>query len=96
MIRKKIINNIKALAIKAYKTLCCEGMARVDLFLKDDNEIIINEINTIPGFTSASMFPMMWQKMGIDYKELISEIIQLCLRRFEISKSYETDYNVAN
>jgi D-alanine-D-alanine ligase len=65
----------------------------VDLFLTETGEILINEINTIPGFTNASMFPMMWQKMGLSFTELISELIDLCLKRNKASENLETDYN---
>ncbi|MCK5705130.1 MAG: hypothetical protein KAI29_28455 [Cyclobacteriaceae bacterium] len=82
--------------MQAYQALRCEDFARVDLFLTEGGEIIINEINTIPGFTSASMFPMMWQNMGISYTELISELVNLCLKRFNVSKDLETDYNAGN
>ncbi len=93
---KEIMEEIMKISIAAYKALRCDDFARVDLFLTDKNEIIINEINTIPGFTNASMFPMMWQNMGLSYTELISELIQLCLKRFEALKSVETDYNAVN
>lgn len=87
---------IRQNSMKAYQALRCEDFARVDLFLKEDGSIIVNEINTIPGFTSASMFPMMWQQMGMTYTELISELIHLCLQRFNTSKDLETDYDVGN
>ena len=59
------MNKIQTLAVKAFKVLCCEGMARVDFFLKENGEIYINEINTIPGFTSISMYPKLWEESGI-------------------------------
>jgi len=91
-----IIEEIRKFSIAAYKALRCDDYARVDLFLTDKNEIIINEINTIPGFTDASMFPMMWMHMGMTFKELISEIINLCLNRFNATKDLETSYNLPN
>lgn len=93
---KSTTENIKRVAILAYQALRCEDFARVDLFLTEDGNVIINEINTIPGFTNASMFPMMWQEMGISYTELISELISLCLKRHNASKGLETDYNAVN
>ncbi len=89
---KKIVNNVQTLAVKAYKTLCCEGMARVDLFLTDDNELIINEINTIPGFTNISMYPKLWEASGISNSELIDRLIQLAIERYESEKSLETSF----
>ena len=80
----------------AYKALRCDDYARVDLFLTENEEVLVNEINTIPGFTSASMFPMMWQHMGMTYRQLISELISMCLKRHIDSKNQETDYKVVN
>lgn len=87
---------IRSASINAYKALRCEDFARVDLFLTDTGEILVNEINTIPGFTSASMFPMMWQHMGMTYEELITELIKMCLNRYNEAKDLETHYNVVN
>ena len=87
---------IREISIQAYKALRCEDFARVDLFLTDNGEILINEINTIPGFTSASMFPMMWQHMGLTYEELITELINMCLKRYNDAKNLETHYNATN
>lgn len=67
-----------------FKALDCEGMARVDLFLdKDSGELIFNEVNTIPGFTTISMYPKLWQASGISYKELLSKLIDLAMARHE-------------
>jgi D-alanine-D-alanine ligase len=68
---KDVTEQIQDYAIKAFKVLCCEGMARVDIFLKDDNEVFVNEINTIPGFTQISMYPKLWEASGLSYSELI-------------------------
>jgi len=78
-----IIGRIQELSVKAFKVLCCEGMARVDIFLKKNNDIVLNEINTIPGFTKISMYPRLWEASGISYSELIDRLIQLALARFE-------------
>ena len=66
--------------------MCCQGMARVDFFLKNNEEIVVNELNTIPGFTRISMYPKLWQVSGIPYSELIDRLIQLALERFEEKK----------
>lgn len=74
----KTTEAIKAFALKAYDCLECSGMARVDLFLeKKTNQIYLNEINTIPGFTPISMYPKMWQASGLSYSALISELLKL-------------------
>lgn len=87
---------IKRISILAYQALRCEDFARVDLFLTEDGSVIINEINTIPGFTNASMFPLMWQKMDYSYPALISKLISLCMKRHSASKGLETDFNAVN
>lgn len=71
------------LAIKAFTTLCLEGMARVDFFLSSDGIIYINEVNTIPGFTNSSMYPKLWEESGITYKELIDKLIFFSIQRFQ-------------
>jgi len=78
--------NIQELSVKAFEVLCCEGLARVDFFLKENGEIIINEINTMPGFTKISMYPKLWEASGIGYTQLISRLIELAIERFEKEK----------
>ncbi|MFW6281850.1 MAG: D-alanine--D-alanine ligase family protein [bacterium] len=75
----KIIDEIRDLAVKAYKAIDCRGFARVDFFLTEENEILVNEINTIPGFTRYSMYTKMWEATGIKYSDLIDKIIELAL-----------------
>ncbi|HEU5247731.1 MAG TPA: D-alanine--D-alanine ligase [Candidatus Udaeobacter sp.] len=86
-----ISERIRHLAIKTFSVLCCEGMARVDFFLRNGEEIIVNEINTIPGFTRISMYPKLWEATGISYSELIDRLIQLAIERFEREKQLKTD-----
>lgn len=86
----KEIDEIRACSIKTYKALCCKGMARVDVFLKDNGEIIVNEINTIPGFTRISMYPKLWEVTGIKYKELIDKLIELAIERHIEEKKLKT------
>jgi D-alanine-D-alanine ligase len=74
---------IQSLAVKTFKVLCCEGMARVDLFLRADGEVLVNEINTIPGFTQISMYPKLWEASGISQTELIDRLIKLALDRYK-------------
>ncbi|MCA6074884.1 D-alanine--D-alanine ligase family protein [Fulvivirga sedimenti] len=85
-IPEDIAEKIRQHSIKTYKTLHCEDFARVDLFLKKDGTILINEINTIPGFTNSSMFPMMWKERGISFQDLISQLIELAMERHEQRK----------
>lgn len=83
---------VQGVAIKAFKVLCCEGMARVDFFLRNNREVIVNEINTIPGFTKISMYPKLWEASGISYTELIDRLIQLALERFERERKLRTSF----
>jgi len=85
-----IIKEVQGLAIRTFRLLCCEGMARVDFFLRGDEEVVVNEINTIPGFTKISMYPKLWEASGIPCPELIDRLIQLALDRFESEKNLKT------
>lgn len=74
---------IMSTAKQVYQVLECEGLTRVDVFLTEDNEVIINEINTLPGFTKISMYPTLLAEVGIGSEELISRLIELAIDRFE-------------
>jgi D-alanine-D-alanine ligase len=67
-------------------------MARVDFFLRDDREVIVNEINTIPGFTKISMYPKLWEASSLSYTDLIDRLIQLALERLEKEKKLKTSF----
>ncbi len=75
------VAEVQRLSAQAFEALGCEGLARVDCFVADDGRVLINEINTMPGFTPHSMYPRMWQASGLPYPELIDELIQLALER---------------
>lgn len=75
------IAQIRDLAIKTFKTLGCDGLTRVDFFLKKEGQIYVNEINTLPGFTQISMYPKMWEATGLSYSNLISELIELAFTK---------------
>ena len=78
----QLAESIRSLAVKAFRTLDCEGMARVDFLLsRSTGELFINEINTIPGFTSISMYPKLFAAVGIPYPELLDRLIALAERR---------------
>lgn len=74
---------VRRLAVECYIAVECEGMARVDFFLENSGRILVNEINTIPGFTSISMFPRMWAEAGLAYPRLIDRLIELALERHQ-------------
>ncbi|MEW2633241.1 D-alanine--D-alanine ligase family protein [Streptomyces sp. NPDC048389] len=72
---------VQRLAVAAFDAASCEGLVRADFFLTEDGEFVINEINTMPGFTPISMYPRMWQESGVPYPELVDRLIQAALTR---------------
>jgi D-alanine-D-alanine ligase len=72
---------IRKMAIQTFLTLCCADLSRVDFFVKKDGQIIVNEINTMPGFTTISMYPKLWEQCGIPYQTLIDRLIRYGLSR---------------
>ena len=80
-IEANIAKRIQALAIDAFTSLGCHGLARVDFFLTPQGDVIINEINTMPGFTSTSVFPKLWAASGIDYTQIITELLKCAATR---------------
>lgn len=88
-----VISQVQELALKTFKVLCCEGMSRVDMFLTDDNKLIINEINTIPGFTSISQYPKLWEASGIPYSQLLDQLIECAIARFKREQSLQTSFS---
>ena len=94
---KTVVKNIQRAAITAYRTLDCSGMARVDfLVVKKTNRIFLNEINTIPGFTSISMYPKLWEATGLPYSQLLDRLIALAMERHEQKKKLNTTYQPKN
>ncbi|MGD1046169.1 MAG: D-alanine--D-alanine ligase family protein [Bacteroidota bacterium] len=92
-----VVKKIKQYALTAFRTLDCAGMARVDfLITKKTNRIFLNEINTIPGFTSISMYPKLWQASGLSYSALLDKLIQLAIERHEAKANLKTTYQPKN
>ncbi len=88
-----VARKLRALALTAFTTLDCAGMARVDFFVtKTSNKIYLNEINTIPGFTSISMYPKLWEATGLSYGRLLDRLIELALERHTQKSSIRTLY----
>src|SRR5262249_31538666 len=86
-------HTVQGLAVRVFQLLECQGMARVDFFLETQtDQLYVNEINTIPGFTSISMYPKLWEASGVPYRELITRLIDLAVerhaRRAALRKSY--------
>ncbi len=76
-----VAERLRELAARAFEAVGCEGLARVDFFLRPDGSLVVNEINTMPGFTPLSMFPRMWAATGLDYPDLVERLIRLALAR---------------
>jgi len=80
-IAPEVAERVRELAVRMYQVMGCEGYARVDFFVANGTEVIANEVNTIPGFTSISMYPKLWEASGLPYRELLTRILELALER---------------
>lgn len=89
-ITEEQITAVQQMAIQTFQVLECEGFARVDVFLTKDGRLLVNEINTIPGFTQISMYPKLWEASGIAYTDLIDQLLQLAIARFEKEKQIKS------
>ena len=85
-----LASRIQRLAVAAFTTVACAGMARVDTFVRGD-EIWVNEINTIPGFTSISMYPKLWEASGLPYDRLVPRLLDLAIERFDAEREKRVD-----
>ena len=81
---------LQLVAKQAYQVLACEGMTRVDMFLTKEGKVYINELNTLPGFTSISMYPKLWEHNGLSYTELISELLRFAMERHQRQQALKT------
>ncbi len=84
-----IVQKLRQAAISAFTILECEGLARIDFFVKSDGSFTINEINTLPGFTSISMYPRLWKASGLSYSELLDQLIEFSLERYAEEKQLQ-------
>ncbi len=88
---------VRRMAIAAYKAIDCAGMARIDFLLdRSSGELFVSEANTIPGFTSISMYAKLWEASGVSYAELVTRLIDLALERKQVSDATERTYNRSN
>jgi D-alanine-D-alanine ligase len=76
-----VVAEVRDQAVRAFDALGCEGLARVDFFVADGGRVVVNEVNTMPGFTPVSMFPLMWKATGLDYPALVDRLVQTALSR---------------
>jgi D-alanine-D-alanine ligase len=77
------IERVQELSVEAFRVTDCEGMARADCFVREDGEVLVNELNTIPGFTATSVYAKLFEASGIPYEELLERLVQLALERHE-------------
>jgi D-alanine-D-alanine ligase len=88
---EEIKTRVQSLAVETFRVLCGEGLARVDFFLRE-NTVLVNEINTMPGFTRISMYPKLWEASGLSYTALLDRLIELAIRRYEKERRLKTSY----
>jgi D-alanine-D-alanine ligase len=81
-----VLDEVQRLAVAAFVAIKCSGMARVDFFLLGDDELWVNEVNTIPGFTSISMYPKLWEASGLPYGQLVERLLDLAVERHEAER----------
>jgi D-alanine-D-alanine ligase len=86
-------DRIRSVSVEAFRALSLEGMARVDMFLEPSGSIVVNEVNTIPGFTSISMYPKLWEASGLPYRDLVTKLIELAIERHERRSTLLTRYD---
>lgn len=84
------VEEIRRMAVTAFRAIDCAGMARVDFFITPDGDVLVNEINTIPGFTQISMYPKLWEASGVPYPELVDRLVELAIERREREGSKST------
>ena len=84
------LEELQRLAVAAFRAIDGAGMARVDFFLMRDGRVLVNEVNTIPGFTGISMYPRLWEASGLPYPELVDRLIELAIERHEAERKRGT------
>jgi D-alanine-D-alanine ligase len=89
---KEQISAVQKMAEKTFTVMGCDGLTRVDFFMKSNGDLYINEINTIPGFTKISMYPKMWEATGVTYKDLITQLINLGFEKFADDSKLKMSY----
>ena len=86
-----VLAKVQTIAKQTYRCICCEGFARIDFFLTPQQEVYVNEVNTIPGFTSISMYPQLWQVSGLEFPQLLKRLVELAQARHkrQLNTSFE-------
>jgi D-alanine-D-alanine ligase len=86
--RTRFVDEVRRLAVEVFKIVGCSGMARVDFFVNDRGQVLVNELNTIPGFTSTSVFPKLVDASGIPYTELLDRLLGYAVERYESDRQH--------
>ena len=84
---------VRELSLRVFEVLECDGLARVDFFVREGGGVVINELNTLPGFTPISMYPKLWEASGLSYGDLLTRLVELALERHERRKALQRDYD---
>jgi D-alanine-D-alanine ligase len=82
------VEEVRRLAVEVFRLVGCAGMARVDFFVTEEDGVLVNELNTIPGFTATSVYAKLWDATGVPYPELLDRLLQLALERHAEERSY--------
>jgi D-alanine-D-alanine ligase len=86
---------VQEVSLQVFDALECDGMARVDCFVRDGGGVVVNELNTLPGFTPISMYPKLWEASGLSYTDLLTRLVELGLERHERRRGYTREYDFA-
>src|SRR5215217_3882200 len=87
-VAEAVREEVRRLAVEVFKLVDCSGMARVDFFVEEGDRVLVNELNTIPGFTSTSVYAKLFDASGIPYVELLERLLRLALERHEEERRY--------
>lgn len=90
-LNEDIVAKIQSLAIKAFKVMGCDGLSRIDFFVKNNGDVYLNELNTLPGFTQISMYPKMWEASGLKYADLITQLIDLAFEKYHLDSKIKNN-----
>jgi D-alanine-D-alanine ligase len=87
-VEPEVRERVRELARETFLRAGCSGLARVDFFVEDGDRVLVNELNTMPGFTQTSVFPKLWERSGLPYPQLLDRLVQLAIERYEEQRSY--------
>jgi D-alanine-D-alanine ligase len=82
-----VAEEVRRLAVDTFLRVGCAGLARVDFFVEDGSRVLVNELNTMPGFTQTSVYPKLWEASGVPFPELCDRLLSLALERFEAERA---------